>query len=257
MIDALSIASSGLSANQAWIDSISNNVANMQTVGYKRSQVNFQDMVQQVGIQDSVGAKDITLMSGAGIQVFNQTQVFTSGDVRQTSNPLDVAIQGAGFFEVELPNGELAYTRAGRFHVGADGQLALNNGQVLTSDLRVPPDAASVKIQSDGVIQAKIANSNETILLGQIRLASFASVEQLQKLGDGLYRSTARSGEPIYAEPGSGGQGVLLQGHVEMSNVNLIDEMTGLVLAQRAYQLNARLLQASDQILETINNLRR
>jgi len=257
MIDALNIASSGLTANQAWIDSISNNVANMQTVGYKRSQINFQDMVQQVGTQDATGTTDITLMSGAGIQVSNQTQVFTPGDVRQTSNPLDVAIQGDGFFEVELPNGELAYTRAGRFHVGTDGQLTLNNGQTLTSDLRVPPDAASVQIQPDGVVKARIANSNETIAVGQIRLASFASVEQLQKLGDGLYSQTTQSGEPIYAEPGSGGQGVLLQGHVEMSNVNLIDEMTGLVLAQRAYQLNARLLQASDQILETINNLRR
>lgn len=257
MIDALSIASSGLSANQAWIDSISNNVANMQTVGYKRSQVNFQDMVQQLGAKDATGLKDITLMSGAGIQVSNQTQVFTPGDVRQTNNPLDIAIQGSGFFEVELPNGELAYTRAGRFHVGTDGQLALNNGQIMSSDLRIPPDAASVKIQPDGLVKAKIANTNETIIVGQIRLASFSSVEQLQKLGDGLYRPTTQSGEPIYAEPGNSGQGVLLQGHVEMSNVNLIDEMTGLVLAQRAYQLNARLLQASDQILETINNLRR
>lgn len=257
MIDALSIASSGLSANQAWIDSISNNVANMQTVGYKRSQVNFQDMVQQVGTQDATGTTDVTLLSGAGIQVSNQTQVFTPGDVRQTTNPLDVAIQGDGFFEVELSSGELAYTRDGRFHVRADGQLTLSNGHVLTSEVHVPPDAASVQIQPDGVVKAKIANSAEVMTIGQIRLASFASAEHLQKLSDGLYRPTQQSGEPIYAEPGSGGQGVLLQGHLEMSNVNLIEEMTGLVLAQRAYQLNARLLQASDQILETINNLRR
>lgn len=257
MIDALSIASSGLTANQAWIDNISNNVANMQTIGYKRSQINFQDMVQQVGPQDGSGAADGMALSGAGIQVSAQTQVFTPGDVRQTANPLDVAIQGDGFFEVALPNGELAYTRAGRFHVGADGELALNNGQVLTSDLRVPPDAASIQIQPDGLVKAKIANTGETLTVGQVRLAGFSSAEHLQKLSDGLYRPTAQSGEPVYAEPGSGGQGMLLQGHVEMSNVNMIEEMTGLVLAQRAYQLNARLLQASDQILETINNLRR
>lgn len=257
MIDALNIASSGLTANQAWIDSISNNVANMQTVGYKRSQVNFQDLVQPVGTERTV-AKDAAIpVTGAGIQVSSQTQIFTPGDVRQTNNPLDIAIQGDGFFEVSLPSGELAYTRAGRFHVDSDRELALSNGQTLTADLRIPPDSASVQIQPDGVVKARIANSNEIITVGQIRLASFASAEQLQKSGDGLYRPTSQSGEPVYAEPGSGGQGMLLQGHVEMSNVSLIDEMTGLVLAQRAYQLNARLLQASDQILETINNLRR
>ncbi|MEK6788402.1 MAG: flagellar hook-basal body complex protein [Pseudomonadota bacterium] len=257
MIDALNIASSGLAANQAWIDSISNNVANMQTVGYKRSQVNFQDLVQPVGTAEAAGKNAAIPVTGAGIQASSQSQVFTPGDVRQTNNPLDIAIQGDGFFEVSLPSGELAYTRAGRFHVGADGQLALGHGQTLTSDLRVPPDVASVQIQPDGVVKARIANSNELMTVGQILLASFASAEQLQRSGDGLYRPTSQSGEPVYAEPGSGGQGLLLQSHVEMSNVNLIDEMTGLVLAQRAYQLNARLLQASDQILETINNLRR
>lgn len=257
MIDALSIASSGLAANQAWIDSISNNVANMQTIGYKRSQVNFMDMVQQVPAADDGGALASNRLTGAGIQVSHQSQVFTPGAVRETTNPLDIAIVGNGFFEVELSNGELAYTRAGRFHVGADGQLALPNGMVLTSDLRIPPDAASLQIQADGVVRAKIANSQETLTVGQIRLAGFSNAEQLAKTSDGLYRATRLSGDPVYAEPGQGGQGTLLQAHVEMSNVNMIEEMTGLVLAQRAYQLNARLLQAGDQIMETINNLRR
>jgi len=257
MIDALNIASSGLTANQAWIDSISNNIANMQTVGYKRSQVKFQDLVQSVGTESTSGKGAAIPVTGAGIQVSGQTRVFTPGDVRQTNSSLDIAIQGEGFFEVSLPSGELAYTRAGRFLVGADGQLALSSGQVLTTDLRFPPDAANVEIQPDGVVKARIANTNETLVVGQIRLAGFASAEQLLSLGEGLYRPTELSGDAVYAGPGSEGMGLLLQGHVEMSNVNLIEEMTGLVLAQRAYQLNARLLQASDQILETINNLRR
>lgn len=257
MIDALSIASSGLSANQAWIDSISNNVANMQTIGYKRTQVNFQDMVQQVSGHDNGTGTRTAVFSGAGIQASNQLQVFGQGDMSLTQNALDVAIQGEGFFEVAVSTGELAYTRAGRFHVNPDGQLALSNGQVLTSDLRIPPDAATVTIQADGVVLAKIANTGEVQTLGQIRLANFASAEQLEKSSDGLYRPTLQSGEVTYAEPGKSGQGTLLQNHVELSNVNIIDEMTGLVLAQRAYQLNARLLQTGDQILETINNLRR
>lgn len=257
MIDAVSIASSGLTATQTWIDSISNNVANMQTVGYKRSQVSFQDLVQPREIPEALAGSATLSSRGAGIKASVQTHVFSPGDIRQTGNPLDIAIQGDGFFEISLPEGELAYTRAGRFQVSKDGQLVLGNGQTLTSDLRIPPDAASLQIQPDGVVHARIANSSEVIMVGQIRLARFASAEQLQKSSDGLYRQTDQSGEPIYAEPGRDGQGSLLQGHVEMSNVKLIDEMTGLVLAQRAYQLNARLLQASDQILETINNLRR
>lgn len=257
MIDALSIASSGLTANQAWIDSISNNVANMQTIGYKRSQVNFHDMVRQVSTRDESGAVTSAMLSGAGIQAGQATQVFSPGTIRESGNGLDLAIQGDGFFEVALPTGELAYTRAGRFHRDADGQLALSGGQVLTSDLRIPPDASKLLIKQDGMVQATIVETGEVINLGQVQLAKFASAENLQKLSDGMYRPTQLSGAAAYAEPGRDGQGVLLQGYVEMSNVNLIDEMSGLVLAQRAYQMNARLLQASDQILETINNLRR
>jgi flagellar basal-body rod protein FlgG len=257
MIDALSIASSGLAANQAWIDSISNNVANMQTIGYKRSEVNFHDMVREVAVRDETGATDTQLNAGAGIQVSDPVQIFSPGTVRATDNPLDLAIQGDGFFEVALTTGELAYTRAGRFHLDGDGQLALGNGQVLSSDLRVSPDIGKVVIKPDGQVQGTITETGEVINIGQIQLARFASADRLQKLSDGLYRPTEMSGEAVYAEPGRDGQGTLLQGSVEMSNVNLIDEMSGLVLAQRAYQMNARLLQASDQILETINNLRR
>jgi len=257
VIDALSIASSGLAANQAWIDSISNNVANMQTIGYKRSEVNFHDMVREVGTHDDGGGMTETLLSGAGIQASQPSQIFTPGTVRESGNSLDLAIQGDGFFEVALPTGELAYTRAGRFHLDSEGQLAMHDGQTLTSDLRVPPDAGNLVIKQNGEVQATITATGEVVQVGHVQLAKFASAEGLKKLSDGLYRPTQTSGEAIYTEPGRDGQGVLLQGYVELSNVNLIEEMSSLVLAQRAYQMNARLLQASDQILETINNLRR
>lgn len=257
MIDALNIASSALAANQAWIDSISNNVANMQTIGFKRSEVNFHDRVRDVAVRDEAGATTLMSHAGAGVQVGEPVQVFSPGTVRATGNELDLAIQGDGFFEVALPTGELAYTRAGRFHVDADGQLALADGQVLSGDVRVPPDVGRLQIKQDGQVQGTVSETGEVINLGQLQLVRFASAEQLSKLSDGLYRPSELSGEPVYAEPGRDGLGALLQGSIEMSNVNLIDEMSGLVLAQRAYQMNARLLQASDQVLETINNLRR
>ena len=257
MIDALSIASSGLTANQNWIDTISNNVANMQTLGYKRSQVEFHDRVREVATRDETGATSEILTAGAGIQAAPATQVFSLGTLRQSGNELDLAIQGDGFFEVALPTGEMAYTRAGRFHLDSNGQLALTSGQVLTSDLRVPPDASKLVIDQAGQVQATLTETGEIITIGQLQLVRFASANNLAKLSDSLYRPTAASGEALYAEPGRDGLGSLLQGYVEMSNVNLIDEMSSLVLAQRAYQMNARLLQASDQILETINNLRR
>lgn len=257
MIDALSIASSGLAANQAWIDSISNNVANMQTIGYKRSEVNFHDRVRDVAVRDETGALGLQRHVGAGIQVSDPMQVFSPGTMRATGNTFDLAIQGDGFFEVAQATGGLAYTRAGRFHLNADRQLALSSGQVLSADVRIPPDVGEVFITQDGLVQGTIVETDEVIDIGQLQLAQFASAERLQKLSDGLYRPTELSGEATYAEPGRDDQSAVLQGFVEMSNVNLIDEMSGLVLAQRAYQMNARLLQASDQILETINNLRR
>jgi len=256
MIDALSIASSGLSANQAWIDSISNNVANMQTVGFKKNQVNFRDLVQHV-ITDNSNTNAPSRTNGAGIQVMPSSLDLRTGTIRASNNPLDIAIQGNGFFEVALSSGGTAYTRDGRFHVNAEGLLVSRDGRVLTSDVRIPPDADKITIQANGQVQVKIANTGEIMNVGQIRLAYFASAENLTRLGDGLYRQTSQSGEAIYTEAGTSGTGVLLSNHVEMANVDMIEEMTNLVLAQRAYQMNARLLQASDQILETINNLRR
>ncbi len=253
MIDALHIANSGLTANQAWIDNISNNVANMQTVGFKRSQVHFNSLVKSQGNTPAAAAT----AAGAGVELGAASLDFSSGDVRATSGTFDLAIQGKGFFEVSLTSGETVFTRIGSFHVNKDGELSLPGGQVLSSDLRIPPDAESVKIQSDGVVKAKLAQSGEIVDVGTIHLASFSQPEHLEQLGNGLYRKNELSGDAQFNEPGRDGAGLLLQGHLEVSNVNMVSEMSDLMLAQRAYQLNARILQTSDQILETINNIRR
>jgi flagellar basal-body rod protein FlgG len=255
MIDALHIANSGLTASQGWIDNISNNVANMQTVAYKRSQVNFHNIVKagEVPAGDAVAAQG----TGAGVELGSASVDFASGDVRATGGAYDLAIQGDGFFEVTLASGETVFTRIGSFHVNADGQLALPNGEVLAAELRIPPDAASVQIGDNGAVRAKIAETNDIVELGSIRLVGFAQPQHLQQVGNGIYQATAKSGSAEYIEPGATGAGKILQGHLEISNVDMVSEMTDLMLAQRAYQLNARILQTSDQILETINNIRR
>ncbi|RZU38509.1 flagellar basal-body rod protein FlgG [Fluviicoccus keumensis] len=258
MIDALTIAGSGLEANQAWIDSISNNIANMQTPGFKKSRVAFQDLVQQtVNAQEMQQGNTAHAPAGAGVVMARSGISLEGGAISQTGSPLDVAIQGGGFLEVLLPGGELAYTRAGRLHRDQDGRMVTIDGLELSGDISIPPDAEDVRISPDGHVRARIAGAVESTDLGQIRLARFDNPEGLQRSGNGLLMKSGDSGEPVYALPGSNGTGTLLQGHLELSNVNLVEEMTSLVMAQRAYQLNARLLQASDQILETLNNLRR
>ncbi|MCD6069493.1 MAG: Flagellar basal-body rod protein [Microvirga sp.] len=254
MIDALQIASSGLSANQVWLNTISNNVANMQTPGFKRGQVTFQNMVRPVS---SAASADVSVASGAGVQLGEPTHLFTPGAMRETNRSLDLAIQGDGFFEITLATGETAYTRLGSFHVNAEGQLALPNGELLTSDIRIPPDAEGVRIESNGAVRVKLAQSSDYVDAGSIRIAKFAQPVFLEQIGGGLYAQTRQSGAASLIEPGQEAAGTLLTGHLELSNVDIVSEMTDLVMAQRAYQLNARLLQASDQILETINNLRR
>lgn len=253
MIDAVHIATSGLTANQSWIDSISNNVANMQTTAFKRSQVNFQSIVKAQG---GLPAAPL-LPAGAGVALGQATIDFSPGAMRATNLPYDLAIQGNGFFEVALASGETLFTRVGNFRVNAQGQLALPGGEVLAGDILIPPDVKAVQIQADGVVKARLGESGELQELGMLRLAMFAQPAQLESVGNGLYRAGTAAGAVEYRTPGEEGAGLLLQGQLEVSNVDLVSEMTDLVLAQRAYQLNARILQTSDQVLETINNLRR
>ncbi|MBP2606020.1 flagellar hook-basal body protein [Acinetobacter calcoaceticus] len=251
MIDAISIANSGLAANQKWLDTISSNISNMQTMGYKKESAQFSNLIATNNINNAISQQ------GIGVSLENTYTDFKNGDVQTTNQPYDFAIQGRGFFEIEQPDGSLAYTRIGQFHVNAEGQLALANGQVLTADIRIPADVERVNLAADGTLSGKVIGTGEELELGKIELVNFNNDSQLKKMGNGLYLPTQLSGEPQYGEMNTEGMGTVLQGHLEMSNVDLVSEISNLIMAQRAYQLNARVLQAGDQIMETINNLRR
>lgn len=248
MIDALHIASSGLRSEQKLIDVISHNVANLQTPGFKRSRVNFLELAAP----SVAGAAQ----AGQGTRAETST-IFSMGELRGTQNPLDVAIDGAGFFELEAADGSAVYTRDGQFRLDSEGHLVSTNGLRLMRGFAVPQDAADLRIAANGEVTARLGGDTERTVIGTLELARFAAADALESIGHNQYRATDAAGVASYGLPGEDGLGALQQGHVEMANVEMVDEMSTLVLAQRAYQLNARVLQASDQILETINNLRR
>lgn len=253
MIDALHIAASGLRSEQKQIDVISNNVANMQTPGFKRSRVNFVEVAAAtVAAEAGSGAP----AGGQGTRIASTSTLFTTGDLRLTRNALDLAIEGSGFFELQAEDGSVVYTRDGQFRLDAEGFLAVH-GLRLARGFSIPRDATDVRIAANGEVSVQFPEQSDRIVLGTIELSSFAAPDALESVGDNRFAATDAAGVPAYGQPGEAGFGQVRQGYVEMSNVEMIDEMSALVLAQRAYQLNARVLQASDQILETINNLRR
>ncbi|TXH77756.1 MAG: flagellar hook-basal body complex protein [Lysobacteraceae bacterium] len=255
MIDALHIAASGLRGEQKHIDVISNNVANMQTPGFKRSRVNFVEVAApDAGSGVTMGSEASV---GNGIRIASTSTQFSTGELRMTRGLYDVAIEGRGFFELETADGALAYSRDGQFRVDADGELVSVHGLKLSRSVRIPSDAIEVRIASNGEVSALLPGESARSVLGEIELVVFPAEDALIATGENLFTATEAAGAPVYGRPQDPGIGALRQGFVEMANVDMVDEMTSLVLAQRAYQLNARVLQAADQILETINNLRR
>lgn len=255
MIDALHIAASGLRGEQRHIDVISNNVANMQTPGFKRSRVNFVE-VAAPGAGLAVGTASES-GNGNGTRIASTSTLFSPGELRMTRNTYDVAIEGKGFFELETADGALAYSRDGQFRVDADGDLVSVHGLKLARSVRVPGDAIDVRIAANGEVTALLPGETARSVLGEIELVVFPAEDALIATGENLFAATEAAGAPVYGRPQEPGIGALRQGFVEQANVEMVEEMTSLVLAQRAYQLNARVLQAADQILETINNLRR
>jgi flagellar basal-body rod protein FlgG len=259
MIDALYIAASGLRSEQKQIDVISNNVANMQTPGFKRSRVNFADVAGTAlpaAIATDTPARAAEPMPG-GTRISSTVAEFDAGELKPSGNPLDLAINGAGLFELELDNGTMAYTRDGQFRLDGEGTLRTMQGARLANAPQIPLEATEVRVSSAGEISVLMPGDTERTVLGSVELAVFGAADALQSVGDNRYTATLAAGAPTYAVPGEAGSGKLQQGYVEMANVQMIEEMSSLVMAQRAYQLNARVLQAADQVLETINNLRR
>jgi flagellar basal-body rod protein FlgG len=257
MIDSLYIGATGMTAQQANIDTVANNLANVNTTAYKRGRAEFQDLLYRVGGTDRTVNERVNASVGMGAAIAGAERIFTAGDVKKTEQAYDVAINGQGFFEVVQADGSLAYTRNGAFQVDVDGFLATHSGLRLSSQVQVPPDARQVRIAQDGKVFAQLPNEVTEVEIGRLDLAGFANAGGLSAMGDHLYAATERSGPAALGNPAENGLGSLQQGFLESSNVKLIDEMIALILAQRAYEMNAKVVQASDEMLGISNNLYR
>lgn len=267
MFDALSIGATGMQAQQLNVDTIANNLANVDTPGYKKGRVSFTDLMateaqnvlQDVASDVSPAGAPLAVapMLGGGVGIARVGQAFDAGELRQTGSPLDVAIRGDGFLTVTLADGSRAFTRGGTLHVNADGLLVTQAGQVLSPSITVPANATSVAIAADGHVSIAVPTQTGPVNAGQLDLVRFSDPTALTSLGNGLYRATEGSGEPIVGKAGADGIGTLAQGYIEASNVKMVDEMVNLMVAQRAYEANVKVVQASDDMLGMINNLRK
>ncbi|WP_119155581.1 flagellar basal-body rod protein FlgG [Caldimonas tepidiphila] len=257
MIRSLWIAKTGMEAQQTKLDVVSNNLSNVSTTGFKRGQAMFEDLMyqnmRQVGANAAEQAQLPTgLQLGLGVRTVATARDFSQGGLQQTGNHLDVAITGGGFFQVQMPDGTIGYTRDGSFKLDAQGQLVTNNGLPVAGGVQVPPDARSVTIHADGRVEVTRAGpgGEQPQPIGQIELASFVNPAGLEPLGQNLYAETAASGAP-----GQDGLGALKQGFLETSNVNVVEELVSMIQTQRAYELNSKAIQTSDQMLQRLGQL--
>mgnify|MGYP001297137410 FL=1 len=262
MIRALWTASSGMNAQQLNIDTVANNLANVNTTGFKKSRLEFQDLLYQTirgaGAVTAQGTMIPTpLQVGHGVRPVASTRIFEQGDTTQTGNALDLLIEGDGFFQVEMPDGTTAYTRSGSFKIDSEGRIVTADGYILQPELVVPEDANSIIVATDGTVSVMLTGEDYPEEIGQIELVRFLNPEGLSSIGKNFYRMTAASGDAQYGTPGLDGLGEIAQGYLEMSNVKVVEEMVNMIVAQRAYEVNSKAIQASDEMLQTANNLRR
>ena len=261
MIRALYSAASGMRAQEINVDNIANNLANANTVGYKMRRAQFQDLMYQSLLQPGAAAGQQTvipagLQLGLGTRPSSNEIVFTQGAFSETQNPLDVVIQGRGFFQIRLPSGELAYTRSGQFQLDKDGNMVTANGNALEPAITIPADAQQITIATDGTVSYNLPNQTAAQQAGQIQLANFQNPAGLNGLGNGLYQPTDASGDPTVAAPGGQeGLGTLLQGYIEQSNVSIVDEFINLIQAQRGYEANSKVVAAADNMYQQVNNI--
>jgi len=261
-MSALNTAATGMLAQQRNVEVISNNIANLNTVGYKRQRAEFQDLLYQTlerpgAISSQTGtAIPNGVQIGAGVKTGSVYRIVEQGNVTQTSNDFDIAISGRGLFRILLPDGQEAYSRAGNFAVSSDGRIVSEDGNEISPGITIPEDAIDISISENGIVEARIAGETSLRELGQLELVTFFNESGLEAIGDNLLLETAASGEPIIGNPGETGFGKLLQGFIETSNVDPVQEITALIAAQRAYEMNARVIETSDQMLSINANLR-
>ena len=259
---ALNIAATGMLAQQRNVEVVSNNLANMNTTGFMRRRTEFQDLLYQnlrrVGSTSSEGGEVVPtgVQIGLGVKLAGVYRIHAQGNLQATDNPFDLAIQGKGFFQIGVPGGETAYARDGTFQLNASGQLVTHDGYVVQPGITVPPDAVDVTINQSGEVLAKLQGQVDLQNLGQLQLATFSNEAGLESIGSNLFRETAGSGAAVVGAPQSSGFGGVLQGFLETSNVNAVEEITNLISAQRAYEMNSKVIQASDDMMASLNNVR-
>ena len=259
---ALDIAGTGMQAQQTNVETISNNIANMTTTGFKRRRAEFQDLIYQdlrrVGSNSSDSGTVVPsgAQVGLGVKTAAIYSINEQGNLQQTSNSLDLAIQGNGYLQVTLPSGDTAYTRDGTLALAADGTIVTADGYAVAPGITVPTNAQSVTINASGQVQVTIAGQTAAQTVGQIQLATFPNTAGLDAQGDNLLLQTAASGNPTTGNPGTSGFGSVMQGYIESSNVNVVSEITNLITAQRAYEMNSKVITASDDMMQTLTNLK-
>jgi flagellar basal-body rod protein FlgG len=260
MIRSLWIAKTGLDAQQTQLDVISNNLSNVSTNGFKRSRAVFEDLLYQTLRQPGAQSSQQTqlpsgLQIGTGVRPVATERIFTQGNLAQTGNPLDVAIQGNGFFQVLLPDGTTAYTRDGSFQSDAQGQLVTSSGFHVQPAITIPPNTLNVTIARDGTVSALAPGATAPAQVGSIQLVGFVNPAGLQSFGENLYLQTASSGTPNPNTPGTNGLGLLNQNFVETSNVNVVEELVNMIQTQRAYEINSKAITTSDQMLQKLSQM--
>jgi flagellar basal-body rod protein FlgG len=258
MFDALYVGATGMRGQQLQIDTIAHNLANLNTVGYRRSVTSFAEISTALSMNEiaAIAAPANVTTRGAG-SIAQVSLSSLAGELKLTGEPLDVAIDGVGFFEVIRADGTPAYTRAGRLKVDGDGMLALADGSVLASQIQIPSDAQEIRVGADGRVFAVVGADTEPLELGRLDLVTLPNPTALKAVGDNLFVASAQAGEPQTGAPGELGLGTLRQGYLESSNVQMADELVTLMLAQRAFEMNARVVQAADQMMSITNSLYR
>ncbi|MBK9953207.1 MAG: flagellar basal-body rod protein FlgG [Candidatus Competibacteraceae bacterium] len=259
MTSALWIAKTGLDAQQTRMSVISNNLANVNTTGFKRGRAQFEDLlyqnVRQTGGQSSQNTQlPSGLMLGTGVRTVSTAKTFTQGNLVQTSNALDMAINGRGFFQIQMPDGTVAYTRNGSFQMNSEGQIVTSNGYLLQPEITVPPNTQSITVGSDGTISAQLAGQVAPNQVGTVQTVAFVNPAGLQPIGNNLFLESAASGAAQAGNPGTNGLGPVSQGSLETSNVNVVEELVDMIETQRAYEMNSKAIATTDQMLQYVNN---
>ncbi len=261
MIKSLNTAATGMQAQQTNMDTIANNIANVSTNGFKKARAEFEDLLyiteKEPGAQ--TGANSISptgVQVGLGVRTAGVSKNFVQGSAKITNAPFDIAIEGNGFFPVQMPNGQIAYTRDGAFKKGPDGRIQDRNGNVLIPEIVVPPNASGIEVSPNGQVAVITAQSAVPQNVGNIQLVNFVNPAGLKNIGRNLFFPSQASGVPQQGAPGENGLGQVAQGQLEISNVNIVEEMVNMISAQRAYETNSKVIQASDQMLQSINNIR-